>query len=51
MSAAVFGQWTMKVGVRMAMFTGGAVFGTSFLVSALGVMYHSLPLLYFGNRA
>jgi len=48
-SAAVFGKWTMKVGVRRAMATGGLLFGAGFGISALGVMSHNLPVLYAGN--
>ncbi|XP_023327563.1 uncharacterized protein LOC111700759 [Eurytemora carolleeae] len=48
-SAALFGKWTMKVGVRRALATGGLLFGAGFCVSAVGVMNHSLPVLYAGN--
>lgn len=50
LSAALFGKWTMKVGTRRSMVTGGALFGTAFGITALGVSMHSLPLLYAGNR-
>ena len=50
LSAALFGKWTMKVGTRRAMTTGGILFGTAFAVTSLGVSMHSLPLLYAGNR-
>jgi hypothetical protein len=44
------GKWTMKVGHRRAIVTGGSVFGLGFCVAAAGVMQHNLPLLYAGNR-
>jgi MFS family permease len=47
--AAVFGKWTIKVGVRKAMACGSLLFGAGFGVSALGVATHSLPVLYAGN--
>ncbi len=40
----------MKVGVRASLATGGTLFGAGFLLSAFGVMQHSLPILYAGNR-
>ena len=39
----------MKVGTRATMTLGGALFGTAFAASGLGVAMHSLPLLYLGN--
>lgn len=48
--AAALGKWTMKVGTRASMVCGGAMFGTGFFVSALGVTQHNLSLLYAGNR-
>lgn len=50
LSAALFGKWTMKVGVRAAMATGGSLFAGGFLLSSFGVMQHNLPMLYAGNR-
>jgi len=47
--AAAFGKWTMKVGLRRSMVTGGALFGTAWGIMALGVSMHNLPLLYAGN--
>jgi len=49
LSAAALGKWTMKVGTRATMTLGGALFGTAFVVSGLGVANHNLPLLYLGN--
>jgi len=48
-SAALFGKWTMKVGVRRAMASGGLMFGGGFGLSALGVINHNLPMVYAGN--
>jgi len=48
-SAALFGKWTMKVGVRRSLATGGMLFGSGWLLSALGVYTHTLPVLYAGN--
>ena len=47
--AAALGKWTMKVGIRRSMVTGGALFGTAWGITALGVSMHSLPLVYAGN--
>merc|ERR1712029_628891 len=49
LSAAFLGKWSMKVGTRATMTLGGALFGTAFAISGLGVSMHSLPLLYLGN--
>jgi len=49
LSAAVLGGWTVRVGVRQAMATGGLLFGSGMLLSGLGVAQHSLPILYSGN--
>ena len=48
-SSALLGKWTMKVGTRRAMVTGGALYGSAFGLTALGVSMHSLPMLYAGN--
>ena len=49
-SAAVVGKWTMKVGTRAAMLTGGAIYGSAWVLTGLGVAMHSLPIVYLGNR-
>ena len=49
--AALFGKWTMKVGTRFSMTCGGALFGSAFALTALGVQMHSLPMVYAGNSA
>ena len=48
-SAAVLAAWTNKVGVRRAMIMGSLMFGTGMITTSLGIMTHSLPLLYLGN--
>ncbi len=48
LSAAVFGKWLERVGPRKAMFASAVCFGSGFLISALGVQFHQLWLLYFG---
>ena len=48
-SAALLGSWTVRVGVRQAMGTGAVMFGLGLTVAGLGVLNHSLPLLYTGN--
>ena len=48
LSAAVFGKWLERVGPRKAMFASAACFGAGFLVSALGVRLHALPLIVLG---
>ena len=49
-SAALFGKWTMKVGTRTALITGGSIYGGAWMLTGLGVATHSLPLVYLGNR-
>merc|ERR1719187_7895 len=48
-SAALFGKWTMKVGIRKAMFAGGTLFGCGFALAAAGIHNHNLAMLYAGN--
>jgi MFS family permease len=48
LSAAVFGKWLERVGPRKAMFASAVCFSSGFLISALGVQFHQLWLLYFG---
>ena len=48
-SAAVLGSWTVRVGVRQAMATGGLLFGGGLLLSSAGIAQHSLAMLYMGN--
>jgi MFS family permease len=47
-SAALFGKWMEHNGPRKAMFVAACCFGGGFLVAALGVHLHSLPVVYLG---
>lgn len=48
LSAAVFGKWLDRAGPRKAMFTSAVCFAGGFFVSALGVQFHQLWLIYLG---
>ncbi|OQK17417.1 MFS transporter [Methyloprofundus sedimenti] len=48
LSAAFGGKWLEKVGPRLTMFVAACCFGGGFLVSALGVYWHQIWLLYLG---
>ncbi len=48
LSAAVFGKWLETAGPRKAMFASAVCFSGGFLVSALGVWFHQVWLLYLG---
>jgi len=48
LSAALFGKWMELNGPRKAMFVAACCFGGGFLVAALGVYLHSLPVIYVG---
>src|SRR5262245_2139996 len=48
LSAAVFGRWVERVGPRKTMAVAGVCFGGGLLVSALGVTWHQLWLVYLG---
>jgi MFS family permease len=48
LSAAVFGKWLERVGPRKAMFASACCFGAGFVISAIGVQLHSLPVVIFG---
>ena len=48
LSAAVFGPWLERVGPRKAMFVSAVCFGGGFLISALGIFFHQIALLYLG---
>jgi MFS family permease len=48
LSAALFGRWVERAGPRKAMFVAALCFGGGFIVSASGVHYHALWLLYLG---
>jgi MFS family permease len=48
LSAAVFGKWLEAAGPRKAMFASAVCFSGGFLVSAVGVWFHQVWLLYLG---
>jgi MFS family permease len=48
-SAAIFGRWLERVGPRKAMFVSALCFSGGFFVSAMGVWWHQIWLLYLGN--
>jgi MFS family permease len=47
-SAAAFGRWVERSGPRKSMFVSALCFGSGFIVSAFGIHYHFLWLLYLG---
>jgi len=48
LSAAVFGRWVEAAGPRKSMFTAALCFGGGFMVSAVGIHFHQIWLLYLG---
>lgn len=48
LSAAAFGRWVERVGPRRSMFIASLCFGGGFLVSAIGIHFHDIWLLYLG---
>jgi MFS family permease len=48
LSAAIFGRWVERVGPRKTMFTAALCFGGGFVVSAFGVWWHQLWIIYLG---
>ncbi len=48
LSAAVFGRWVERVGPRKTMATAALCFGGGFIISAFGVWWHQLWLIYLG---
>ncbi|MDO4262582.1 MAG: OFA family MFS transporter [Deinococcus sp.] len=48
-SSALFGKWVEREGPRKTMFVSALLFCSGFLVAALGVRMHSLPLIILGN--
>jgi MFS family permease len=48
LSAAVFGRWVERVGPRRTMATAALCFGGGLILSAFGVWWHQLWLLYLG---
>lgn len=48
-SAALFGKWVDRKGPRYAMFVAAVCFSGGFMISALGVYFHQLWLIYLGH--
>jgi MFS family permease len=48
LSAAFFGKWVERSGPRKTMFASALCFAGGFMVSALGIHFHSIMLLYLG---
>jgi MFS family permease len=48
LSAFTFGRWLEDAGPRKAMFASAVCFSTGFFISALGVRWHAIWLLYLG---
>eukprot|EP00045_Choanoeca_perplexa_P013786 m.157672 g.157672 ORF g.157672 m.157672 type:complete len:646 (+) comp16453_c0_seq2:218-2155(+) len=48
LSAAVLGKWQERVGARHSAFMGSLAFGGGFVVGGIGVMTHTIPLVYLG---
>jgi MFS family permease len=48
LSAALFGKWLERAGPRRPMLASACCFGGGFLISALGVHWHQIVLLYVG---
>ena len=48
LSAAVAGRWMEQVGPRTVGLASACCWGSGFLVSAVGIWLHQLPLLYLG---
>ena len=48
LSAAVFGRWVERQGPRKTMFAAACCFSGGFAISAFGVAWHQLWLLYLG---
>ncbi len=48
LSAFTFGRWLEEAGPRKAMFASAACFASGFFISAIGVKWHAIWLLYLG---
>ena len=48
LSAAIFGRWVERVGPRKTMATAALCFGGGFIISAFGVWWHQLWIIYLG---
>ena len=49
LSAALFGKWLEKAGPRKAMFISALCFCGGFFISAIGIYFHTIWLLYLGS--
>mmetsp|Transcript_26729 Transcript_26729/g.54231 ORF Transcript_26729/g.54231 Transcript_26729/m.54231 type:complete len:631 (-) Transcript_26729:303-2195(-) len=47
-TTSVLGSWVEKAGPRLAGSVGSLFWGSALMTTALGVEYHSLPLVYLG---
>jgi MFS family permease len=47
-SAALFGRWVERVGPRRSMFVAAVCFAGGFLLSAVGIHFHQLWIIYLG---
>ena len=47
-SAALFGRWVERVGPRKSMFVAAVCFSGGFLLSAVGIHWHQLWIIYLG---
>ena len=48
LSAAIFGRWVERVGPRKTMFAAALCFSGGFVISAFGVWWHQLWIIYLG---
>jgi MFS family permease len=48
LSAAVMGRWVEEGGPRRAMFAAAMLWGSGFLISAVGINIHNIWLIYLG---
>jgi MFS family permease len=48
LSAAIFGHWVERAGPRKSMVTAALCFSGGFVVSAIGIHFHQIWLLYLG---
>jgi MFS family permease len=48
LSAAVFGKWVQAQGPRKSGLVAASCWGSGFLIGALGIHLHQLPLVYLG---
>ncbi len=48
LAAAFAGKWLEEVGPRMVGFVSACLWGGGFIVGGIGLMLHSLPLVYIG---